>query len=102
MEPRPSAVRELAPTASARALQAALKAVHLAHDAQFRTVAELAALRFAFLRRQAVRDGFLLAVCPLEPDATEADVDEEWRSAEAQVAAAKRARSRPPLNQRRD
>jgi hypothetical protein len=89
----------LAPTASGRERQAALEALHQAYDAQFPTVAALAEFRFASLRRSALGEGFMLAMKPLDPHASEADVDEDWRAASRQIEAAKRARARPPLGQ---
>ena len=91
--------QSLPATATARETRAALGAMYQAHDAQFATVAELAAFRFDALKRSAFRDGFMLAVRPLGPEATEEDLTETWRSVEAQIAAAKRARERPPLGQ---
>lgn len=89
----------LPPTATNREIRAALEALHQAHDAQFATVAELAEFRFRALKRTAFNDGFMLAVRPLNPEATEAHIGETWRSAAAQLEAAKRARIRPPLGQ---
>ena len=91
--------QSLPATATARETRAALGAMYQAHDAQFATVAELAAFRFAALKRSAFRDGFMLALRPLGPEATEEDVAETLRSADAQIKAAKRARERPPLGQ---
>lgn len=92
-----SRFQSLPATATARETRAALGALYEAHDAQFATVAELAAFRFDALKRSAFRDGFMLAVRPLRPGATEEDITETWRSVEAQISAAKRARERPPL-----
>lgn len=89
----------LAPTASELERQAALEALHQAYDAQFPTVAALAEFRFASLRRSALGEGFMLAMKPLDPHASEADVDEAWRAAGRQIEAAKRARARRPLAQ---
>ena len=86
-------------TATDRETRAAVEALHQTHDAQFATVAELAEFRFRALKRSAFNDGFLLAVRPLDSEATETDITETWRSAQAQIAFAKRARLRPPLGQ---
>ena len=61
----------LAPTASEPERRAALEALYQAYDAQFPTVAALAEFRFAHLRRSARRDGFMLAIKPLDPQAGE-------------------------------
>lgn len=89
----------LPPSASTAEARAALLATYLAHDAQFQTVEALAAFRFDLLKRSAFADGYLLAMRPLGPEATEESIGEAWRSAQAQIAAAKRAASRPPLGQ---
>jgi hypothetical protein len=89
----------LAPTASGLERQAALEALYQAYDAQFPTVAALAEFRFASLGRSALGEGFMLAMKPLDPQASEADLDEAWRAAGRQIEAAKRARARPPLAQ---
>jgi hypothetical protein len=89
----------LAPTASEPERRAALEALYQAHDAQFPTVAALAEFRFASLRRSALGEGFMLAMKPLDPHASEVDVNEAWRAAGRQIEAAKRARARRPLAQ---
>ena len=89
----------LAPTASEPEREAALEALYQAHDAQFPTVAALAEFRFAHLRRSARRDGFMLAIKPLDPQAGEVDVEDAWRAAGRQIEAAKRARARRTLAQ---
>jgi len=89
----------LAPTASEPERRAALEALYQAHDAQFPTVAALAEFRFAHLRRSARRDGFMLAVKPLDPQASEVDVEDAWRAAGRQIEAAKRSRARRTLAQ---
>jgi len=90
---------DLAPTASGPERRAALEAVYQAYDAQFPTVAALAEFRFASLRHWALDDGFMLAVKPLDPQASEADLDAAWRAANRQIEAAKRVRARRPLAQ---
>jgi hypothetical protein len=89
----------LASTASERERQAALEALYQAHDAQFSTVAALAEFRFAHLRRSALGEGFMLAMKPLDTQASEADVDDAWRAAGRQIEAAKRAHARRSLAQ---
>jgi hypothetical protein len=89
----------LAPSACEPERQAALEALYQAYDAQFPTVAALAEFRFASLRRSALGEGFMLAMKPLDPHASEVDVEDAWRAAGRQIEAAKRARVRRPLVQ---
>ena len=89
-------VTSLAPGAPVVETRAALAAMYQAHDAQFATVEALAAFRFDSLKKSAFADGYLLAMRSLGPEET---VDEVWRSAVAQITAAKRAASRPDLGQ---
>jgi hypothetical protein len=89
----------LAPSACEPERRVALEALYQAYDAQFPTVAALAEFRFASLRRSALGEGFMLAMKPLDVQASEADVDVAWRAAGRQIEAAKRARARRPLAQ---
>jgi hypothetical protein len=89
----------LAPSACEPERRAALEALYQAYDAQFPTVAALAEFRFASLRRSALGEGFMLAMKPLDPHASEVDVNDAWRAAGRQIEAAKRARARRPLAQ---
>ena len=76
--------------ASPQAWEDALRALHRAHDARFRTTPELAGFQSTVLRQQALQLGYHLVMRPLAPGASDADWEADWRSARAQLAAAAR------------
>lgn len=85
--------------ASPQAREDALRALHRAHDARFRTTSELAGFQSTVLREQALQLGYHLALRPLPRGATDADWEADWRSARAQLAAVARQAKRRPLAQ---
>jgi hypothetical protein len=79
--------------------RAALQEIYRAHNARFRTTAELADFQSTLLRQQALKLGFHLAMRPLPPSACDADWEAAWRSARAQLEAVARQAKRGPLAQ---